>query len=294
MVEMIKQKRIFYCTMMLLFFMCFILSFTEIAYASQQKSVGVLTFKNISQRRGLEQLVTNSLVSELSKNEKFKVIDRSHLGAILNEQGLSRTGIVSKDSSVQMGRIAGTNYMVTGTIADARVINQENSSRNEAKVNVTVFWQIIDTTSGTVVFADSVVGSNNIGGKDKKSKKNKKIWTISSGDYIDAVQEAVQEICDNLDEKLNVPSIAAHIAGIDGNVIYLDVGANKKVVPGQIFVVYQEGKAICNPITGELLGMQRKAICQITIGTVDRKMATGTVRNGDVYDVRIGDLAVRQ
>ncbi len=39
------------------------------------------------------------------------MIDRANLGAVLNEQGLSRTGIVAKDSTVQMGRIIGTNYM---------------------------------------------------------------------------------------------------------------------------------------------------------------------------------------
>lgn len=292
MMEFIKQKRILYCTMLLLFFMCFILSFMEIAYAAQQKSVGILTFKNISGRRGLDQFITDSLVAELSKNEKFKVIDRVNLGAVLNEQGLSKTGIVAKDSTVQMGRIIGTNYMVTGTILDARIQNPERKSKNKPKVNVTVFWQIIDTTSGTVVFADTLVGSAN--NSQSIDKNGKKVWSISSGDYMNAVRDAVEKICNSLDEKLNVPSVDAHIAGIDGNMIYLDVGENKKVIPGQVFVVYQEGQSIRHPITGEVLGVQRKAICQITIGNVDRKMASGTVRSGDIYDIRIGDMAIRQ
>lgn len=292
MMEIIKQSRIFCCTMMMLFFMCFILSFTEIAYASQQKSVGILTFKNLSGKRGLDQFITDSLVAELSKNEKFKVIDRVNLGAILDEQGLSRTGIVAKDSSVQMGRIIGTNYMVAGTILDARVQNPEKKSKNGPKINVTVFWQIIDTTSGTVIFADNVVGSVN--NSQSINKDGKKVWSISSSDYMNAVQDAVEKICDDLDEKLNVPSISAHIAGIDGNIVYLDVGENKKVVPGQVFVVYQQGQSIRHPITGEVLGTQRKTICQITIGNVENKMASGTVRSGDIYDVRIGDTAIRQ
>lgn len=292
MMEMIKEKRVLSCAMMLLFFLCFILSFTEIAYASQQKSIGILTFKNVSIRRGLEQVVTDSLVSELSKNENFNVIDRVNLGEVLNEQGLGRTGIISKDSAVQMGRIVGINYLVTGTILDARVTTPDTKARSAPAVNVMVFWKIIDTTSGAVVFADTVTGSvSHIIGKDKNGKK---VWTISSTAYTNAAQGAVKNICSSIDEKLNVPSISAHIAGIEGNLIYLDVGENRKVEPGQIFVVYQQGKSIRHPITGEILGVQSKPICQISIGSVEHKMASGTVRSGDVYDIRIGDTAIRQ
>ncbi len=292
MMAMIKQKRILSCAMMLLFFMCFIFSFTEIAYAAQQKSIGILTFKNVSTRRGLEQVVTDSLMSELSKNEKFNVIDRVNLGEVLNEQGLGRTGIISKDSAVQMGRIVGINYLVTGTILDARITTPDTKSRSAPAVNVMVFWKVVDTTSGAVVFADTVTGSvSHTIGKDKNGKK---VWTISSTAYTNAAQSTVEKICSTLDEKLNIPSISAHIAGIDGNMIYLDVGENKKVEPGQIFVVYQEGKSIRHPITGEVLGVQSKPICQITIGSVEHKMASGTVRSGDVYDIRIGDTAIRQ
>lgn len=292
MVEILREKRILYRAMMLLVFLCFILSFTEIVYAAQQKSVGILIFKNVSMRRGLEQVVTDSLMSELSKNEKLNVIDRVDLGEVLNEQGLGRTGIISKDSAVQMGRIVGINYLVTGTILDARVTNPDTKSRSAPAVNVMVFWKIIDTTSGAVVFADTVTGSvSHTIGKDKKGKK---VWTMSSTAYTNAAQGAARKICSSLDEKLNVPSISAHIAGIDGNMIYLDVGQNKKVEPGQIFVVYQQGKSIRHPITGEVLGVQSKPICQISIGSVEHKMASGTVRSGDVYDIRIGDTAIRQ
>jgi TolB-like protein len=276
----------------LLFFIGFLFLFTTIGYTAQPKSVGVLTFKNLSGQRGLEQLITDSLVSELSKNSKLNVIDRDDLTAILNEQGLSRMGLLAKDNAAQLGRISGINYIVTGSISDSHITDQSNVAADKAKINIIVFWKIIDTTSGSVVFADTTNGTVN---KDRgKDIGGNKIWKVEFSEYTKTAKVVSQKISDILDKNLNESSIPVHIASIDGNIVYIDAGSNKQVIPGQVFMVYKDGKAVCNPETGEVLGVQHKLVCQITITSVENKMSLGTVTSGDIGNLKIGDSAASQ
>ncbi len=290
--KILENNRICLYSIRLLFFVGFLFLFTTIGYAAQQKSIGVLPFKNLSGQRGLEQLIASSLMSELSKNPKLNVIDRDDLTAILNEQGLSRMGLLAKDNSAQMGRISGISYIVTGSISDSRITDQSNVAADKTKINIMVFWKVLDTTSGSVVFADTTTGSiNKVRAKDKNGKK---IWKVAFSEYTKSAKDVSKKISDLLDENLNESPIPVHIASIDGNIVYIDAGANKQVLPGQVFTVYKDGKAVCNPETGEVLGVQHKMVCQITITSVENKMSLGTVTSGEIGDLKIGDHAASQ
>jgi len=276
----------------LMFFVGFIFFFTTIGYAAQPKSIGVLTFKNLSGQRGLEQLITDSLVAELSKNPKLNVIDRDDLTAILNEQGLSRMGLLAKDNAAQLGRITGINYIVTGSISDSHITDQPNVIADKDKINIIAFWKIIDTTSGSVVFADTTNGIvNKTRGRDKKGNK---IWKVEFSEYTKSAKDISKKISDTLDKNLNESPVPVHVASIDGNIVYIDAGSNKQVIPGQVFMVYKDGKAVCNPETGEVLGVQHKLVCQITITSVENKMSLGTVTSGNIGNLKIGDSATSQ
>jgi len=276
----------------LMFFVGFIFFFTTIGYAAQPKSIGVLTFKNLSGQRGLEQLITDSLVAELSKNPKLNVIDRDDLTAILNEQGLSRMGLLAKDNAAQLGRITGINYIVTGSISDSHITDQPNVIADKEKINIIAFWKIIDTTSGSVVFADTTNGIvNKTRGRDKKGNK---IWKVEFSEYTKSAKDISKKISDTLDKNLNESPVPVHVASIDGNIVYIDAGSNKQVIPGQVFMVYKDGKAVCNPETGEVLGVQHKLVCQITITSVENKMSLGTVTIGNIGNLKIGDSATSQ
>jgi TolB-like protein len=67
-------------------------------------------------RRGLASMT----LSELTANPGVRVVERASLQAILQEQNLGREGRVDANSIVQIGRLIGAKYMVTGTIYDVR------------------------------------------------------------------------------------------------------------------------------------------------------------------------------
>lgn len=277
-----------------LFIFCFIFSYTQTVNASSQKIIGVLEFNNTSGRRNLNTIVTDSLVAQFSQNPRLKVIDRVNIDEVLNEQGLGRSGLISSDTAAQVGRIIGLNYIVIGTVTDARIADHDRILWNQSSAEVSVSMQIIDINSGAIVFADSVNGSVDKVRMTDEHGRTTFGEKASYNEYTDAAQNASKLLADHFNTKLYAPSISAYVAAVDGDRVYLNVGANRDIVPGQIFIIYQEGKQIHNPITGELLGLQKKERCQITIDNVEDKMSSGSVTSGDISGIQVGDKASRQ
>jgi len=269
------------------FLVSVIMSFMTVSYASSQKNIGIIGFQNTSGCRGIEKIMQTALLVELSKNNNFRIIDRGNLDKILNEQSLSRTGVIEKDSAVQMGRVSGIHYLLTGSVLETAAA----LPGKVPMVGVSVFWELIDTTSGAVLSAATVTGTVN---KILQQEKGNKSWRMPPAAYAKAAQNAAEKICESLEENLNMPMLSASVASIYGNSIYIDVGANKQVKPGQVFCVYQDGLPIRDPDSGEVLGRQQRVICRIIINNVEKKLAAGTIVDGELSSVRVGSRVVRQ
>jgi curli biogenesis system outer membrane secretion channel CsgG len=89
-------------------------------------------------RRGLAALTT----TELTANRAIRVVERAQLQQILQEQNLGREGRVDPSTVVNIGRLVGARYMVTGTLLDNR-----GDLRIDARIFDTETSQIIGTQS---------------------------------------------------------------------------------------------------------------------------------------------------
>jgi len=67
-------------------------------------------------RRGLASMALH----ELTANPAARVVERAQLQQILQEQNLGREGRVDPNTLVNIGRLVGARYMVTGTLYDVR------------------------------------------------------------------------------------------------------------------------------------------------------------------------------
>ena len=86
--------------------------------AEQVKNVAVIDFTDVHSNvtelgRFMAEELSTSLV--LSKND-FSVIDRSHLKYILNEQKLSVSGLLNPKNTIKIGKLAGVDALILGTI----------------------------------------------------------------------------------------------------------------------------------------------------------------------------------
>lgn len=66
----------------------------------------------------LEVGIQQMLLTELAQNTNLRVVERSQLRAILDEQGLVTSGRVDPRTAAQVGRLVGARYVVTGAFMD--------------------------------------------------------------------------------------------------------------------------------------------------------------------------------
>lgn len=84
---------------------------------------------------GLEGGLQQMMLTELAQNSSLRIVERSALAAIMEEQNLSASGRVEADAAVRVGALVGAKYMILGSYndifgdvrIDARVVDVETS-----------------------------------------------------------------------------------------------------------------------------------------------------------------------
>ncbi|MBT4496892.1 MAG: tetratricopeptide repeat protein [Gemmatimonadetes bacterium] len=83
----------------------------------------------------LEKGLTDMLITELSKIEALKVVERAQLQALIKEMKIGQTGVVDAGTAQQMGKLLGAETLLLGSFAtdmagkkmriDARIVETE-------------------------------------------------------------------------------------------------------------------------------------------------------------------------
>jgi TolB-like protein len=84
--------------------------------------------------------VQQMLITELAVNTQLRVVDRSRIRQIMEEQDLGASGRVDEQTAARIGKIVGAKYMVLGGFVDfygemrfdARIVNVETSELEKA------------------------------------------------------------------------------------------------------------------------------------------------------------------
>jgi curli biogenesis system outer membrane secretion channel CsgG len=142
----------------------------SVSLAGSKPSIGVAEFRNDTSAGwwygGAGNDLSSMLTNELAGTEKFKVVERSKLGHVLDEQDLGASGRVSKSTAAKVGKLTGAQYLVMGTVSAFT----ENSSGGGGGLNFKGFslggkkndaymaidLRVVDTTTGEVSFTRTV------------------------------------------------------------------------------------------------------------------------------------------
>ena len=139
-------------------------------FASDRPSMGVAEFRNdtsaawwyTSAGHDLAGMLTN----ELASTDKFRMVERSKLDHVLEEQDLGASGRVSKHSAAQVGKLTGAKYLVMGTVS----AYEEHTSGGGGGLSfrgisvggkkedayIAVDLRVVDTTTGEIVHTRTV------------------------------------------------------------------------------------------------------------------------------------------
>jgi TolB-like protein len=199
--------------------------------------------------------LTDKMVSQLVNLRRFKVIERTALDKVLQEQQLQVSGVVDEETAVKVGRVAG---------ADAIVMTSAIQHGSSSKVNV----RVIDTeTSETIVARGEQVAGNDV------------------EDFEKAIDDLAIMIYNEL------PIVEGFIVSADKDVYYIDAGSLKGIRKGSKCVAFRAGENILHPTTGEVLGRHVTKLGELVVVQVQQKLAQVRVVEKE-QDIKVGDKIV--
>lgn len=123
----------------------------------QGQKLAVLPFQNKANSQwwyhGGAEAAQDVFVTELVKSGKFTVVEREQLQALLKQNNLALSGDVDPSTAVRVGKLLGVNYLLTGSVTEYGKTDASNKAR-KGKLGINVATQLIDTSTGEIVWAD--------------------------------------------------------------------------------------------------------------------------------------------
>ena len=160
-----------------LFAIALVTLFVSSAFAAKPV-LAVAEFRNDTSASWWSSDVGNDLAgmlaNELASTEKFKLVERHKIGAVLDEQDLASSGRVKKSTGAKLGQMTGAQYVVIATVSAFDNKTRETGGGlsfhgiglggKQEEAYIAVDLRVVDTTTGEVEFTRTVEARSTGGG----------------------------------------------------------------------------------------------------------------------------------
>ncbi|MBQ7578332.1 MAG: hypothetical protein IJT21_08715 [Synergistaceae bacterium] len=258
--------------------------------------VGVMRFLNKApgMSYGQAEIITDIFTRMISNSRKIAVIERERLETIGREHRLSMSGLVDSNMAVQVGRLAGCQYMILGSVTQFESKHSSTGFGNlfhetTYTAEVTIDMRIINVTTGEVVLSMAETGTAN----DKSTSVSFQGITTNEGTGISAIEsKAVEDAVTKLGVRVRetVADEYMQVLAAGGRDVTLSVGATSGGRKGALYRVYSEGDSVLD-MDGNVIGRKTQTIAVVQIIDVQTSfsMARGVKEGGDTSLIRRGD-----
>jgi hypothetical protein len=268
----------------------------------------------------LDKAITSALEGILAELGGAEVYSREDLDKIIKEQKLQQSGLFDENTLVQVGKLAGVKYIITGSIdsvtqkyedyTKGAQIATENSKKNDLigtllktalnagasaasgmKITTRVTFKIIDVETGKIVASVQKEETKNIG-----QIKNPTYDQIIGG-IKDDIMEALQAAKTELSEFFGVKGYVLQVRTDKDRKNYIaqiNLGKKDKVKPGQTFSVYkfeENEDPISHEVTCDKVTMNVKL--KVSDNQLQEKRAWTVAEGDDAPSIRPGQIIKR-
>ena len=247
----------------------------SISAEAAKKRVAVLPLENVSgfSAENVAEIMAEELTAALLNSQRYTVIERNQIAAILREQGFQNIS-ANPNSAVELGKLAGADYSVIGKVTLATVVQNslnvfvDVADPNKGKVSVDI--RFVDNEIGEIIFAKTFEGS--------KSGTNAAVCIHG------ACRDAAEKFLDELKK-----NIIGRIAEVADKEVYIDLGAESGLRKGDTLLVVRETDPII--INDKVVGMKTIPIGKVKVTEVNAEYSVckidkvekgNSIRKGDV------------
>ncbi|AUC61927.1 CsgG family porin [Cyanobacterium sp. HL-69] len=263
--------------------------------------------RNLNLIDGAARGVSDVVAGELVDTRKYRVIERSRLNDVLNEQGLTDSGLVDPGTAAQIGRLLGAELIMVGSITQFDL--QERGTgfglfgfslgNQTKKALVTLNTRVINSTTGEIVMSaegqaevSQVDGDVRIRGMDLGTSTNND-GTLLTVATRDAIREVIQQMDSRQTELSAVgrvsPDVSGVVADVAGNSVIINRGSNHGYRNGLRLSIERVSREVTDPETGEVIRRITDQVGVIELQDVDSTSSQGRIVSGSSF--RVGDIA---
>jgi hypothetical protein len=271
----------------------------------------------------LDKAISSAFEGILAEMGGANVYSREDLDKVMKEQKLQQSGLFDENTLVQVGKLAGVKYIITGSIDSvtqeykdyekAAQSATQNNNRNQKqnltsmllktainlgasaasgmKVTTRVTFKVIDVTSGKIVFSKQVEETKNIGKIPNPS------YDQVIGGIKDDIMEALKSVKPELSEFFNLSGYIMQVKADKDRKNYIaqiNLGTKDKVKAGQTFSVYTFDE-VTDPVTGKVSCDKTTMNVKLTVAQnqIQPKTSWTKADGDDAANLRPGQIVKR-
>lgn len=222
-----------------------------------------------------------ALENALQKTNKFSIMERSRLDSLLQERGLSASGIT--DGISDYSGFSGVDYLVYGSVSNVAVTNESVFIAANCKASLSMNIRVVDVATGEIRLSESVQVEDTVN-TVMDAQQN-----ACAGISLSSINILGEDVSDGIANKMTMSIFPIKVANVNGNQVYLNYGENT-ISPNQILTIKSVGGGFVDPDTGELLGAEEVTTAVILATDVRAKFTIGEVVAINA-SVAVGDIA---
>lgn len=268
-------------------------------YSGLKHAVGVTDFKNQAGWSGHWDLGNNlsiMLESALGATERFVLVEREKLGAVIAEQDLAGSARVAAAQKVaKTGLIRPARYLATGAVTEVTDdqsggggginIKGVRFGGSKGKSQVTVIVKLIDTTTGEIAAQQRITGQAGKAGINvglTRGSFSGDMGGFAKTPIAEACQDCMNQAAVFIAKKMEKMPFEGAVVKASGKTVIINRGEEFGVEVGKSLVMKTLGDLLTDPDTGAILGREDgEEIGKLKVVKVDPKMAYCSVVSGE-------------
>jgi len=234
------------------------------AGAADRIRLGVLEFQSkaegVSDRQA--QIITDIFTRTLASSKSIALYERVALQKIAEEHSLSASGLVDERTAIQIGKIAGLQYILLGSVTE---LSQKTSGgfvpigrvkigagQHEAKTRLDVRVINVATSEIRLALSEEGFASNAAQGISVAGV------TYAEAEFGGLEARAIADATSRLGHEIRETLGGEHtyIVSVSGNDYTIDAGSTLGVQEGFLYLVYADGKSITD-MNNNVIGKER-------------------------------------
>lgn len=223
---------------------------------AERLSLAVLPFEQKGTQTDASQAFQDNLIAALVNQNRFRVVDRQKLDAILEEQKISQSKLVDQSTAIKLGRLVGAQAIITGSIIESRT-------------GLEIVARLIDTETSDI---------------------------LAITDAYDEMRDlpAIRHLAEGIAIKFHrsFPLQEGIVVDQKGKHIFTDLGADKIELQRRL-VIYRE-EQIKHPVSGKILGSDSVILGRARVSQVMSDLSKGEIVSGESSTIKIQDRVITE